>query len=311
MIRIDKFKGEQAVILESKELKVVLLPGIGGKIASVYRKDRDFELLFQNKNKVYNRPQVYSPFDKFDAAGFDDAFPSIDEGIVVLGSRSVKYPDHGEIWSAAFEFRIEQDNVIMSYKSRILPYVYNKTVCLEADKVVLKYHISNIGEYDIPCMWAMHCLIRCEENMELLFPKDTVEMLNVKASRCLGGTGAVHSYPKTKSPSGEPYRLDRVCPDTAVKSEKYYINGKVNEGFCGAIYPDHAIRYSVSYDRDKLPYLGFWITEGEFRGDYNCALEPSNGFYDSIETARKNDCLYVLKKGCILEFDLAIRLESR
>ncbi len=46
--------------------------------------------------------------------------------------------------------------------------------------------------------------------------------------------------------------------------------------------------YKLGWDKDKLPYLGFWITDGGFRGDYNCALEPSTGYYDSIDIATKN-----------------------
>lgn len=311
MIKIESFKGEQAVVLENDELRVVILPALGAKLALIYRKDKKFELLFQNKNTIYDKPQLYSSFEKYDTSGFDDAFPAINEGIVTHAAEFIRYPDHGEIWSATFDYEIKESNVLMTYKSKILPYDYSKTVSIEEDKVILHYSISNTGNNDISCLWAMHCLICCEEDMEILFPSGTVEVVNVQKSEYLGDVGKIHSFPETKDTQGVQYMLDRVQSPSKVKSEKYYVNGIVEEGFCGAYYPSKGILYSVSFDKQKLPYLGFWITEGEFKGDYNCALEPSNGFYDSIETAQRNDSLYILKKGCRLEFDITLKLEIR
>ncbi len=308
LIKKEKFRGEAAVVLENSGLRVVLLPGLGGKIASIFRKDKNFELLFQNRKLTYDKPQLYSAFEKFDASGFDDAFPSIDECSVACESELVKVPDHGEIWSAVFDCEIKRDKAIMSYKSRILPYLYKKSVCLEADRIVLRYSISNTGDFDFPCLWAMHCLIHCEEDMEILFPKGTKEILNVKKSRYLGDVGKMHCFPETRTQEGVKVRLDRIGPRSALKSEKYYVNGEVEEGLCGAYYPKDGVRFGISYDRRKLPYLGFWVTEGGFRGDYNCALEPASGFYDSIETAQRNKRIYILKKGCTLDFDIVISL---
>lgn len=66
----------------------------------------------------------------------------------------------------------------------------------------------------------------------------------------------------------------------------------------------------LKYDARKLPYLGVWITAGGFRGDYNCALEPSSGYYDDIRTARENGTAYMLKKDEPMIFDLEVILEE-
>jgi hypothetical protein len=54
--------------------------------------------------------------------------------------------------------------------------------------------------------------------------------------------------------------------------------------------------------------LGIWVTEGGFRGDYNCALEPTNGYYDNIDTARKEGRLFKLKPKERLNFIIEIAL---
>lgn len=68
---------------------------------------------------------------------------------------------------------------------------------------------------------------------------------------------------------------------------KYYVAGRVKRDGCGYDYPETGTSVRLFYDTQKLPYLGCWITAGGYRGEKNCALEPSTGYYDSVETARR------------------------
>ncbi len=308
MIEISIYKGVEAIILENGALRAIVLPSVGGKIASIYRKDKEFELLFQNKSSAYKKAKIYEAFEKYDASGFDDAFPTIDACLAEVGGGQVPYPDHGEIWSAEFIYKLVGKKAVLSYDSAILPYRYTKSVWLEGDSVKLEYSIKNTGREEFPCIWAMHCLMNCEKDMRLIFPEGTDRMLNVRQSQFLGEAGRLHTYPGTESVKGERLRLDRILPGNADNAEKYYAAGEVKEGICGAYYPSKDVTCKVLFDKEKLPYLGFWVTEGGFRGDYNCALEPTNGYYDSITTAQKEGRLYILKGGETLEFGLELEL---
>ena len=65
--------------LENEKLSVVILPQLGGKIASFYHKDAAFELAAENTLRGYRLPSGPAPsFEDFDASGLDDAFPNID-----------------------------------------------------------------------------------------------------------------------------------------------------------------------------------------------------------------------------------------
>lgn len=77
---------------------------------------------------------------------------------------------------------------------------------------------------------------------------------------------------------------------------------------CGFYYPSHGICCMLHYDIRKLPYLGVWVTAGGFGGDHNCALEPSNGFYDGIGKAGENGRLPVLLPGEAVDVELAVSL---
>lgn len=90
--------------------------------------------------------------------------------------------------------------------------------------------------------------------------------------------------------------------------EKYYVEGMVGEGYCGYLYPVQGMKAEISYDPEKLPYLGFWVTAGAFRGDFNCALEPTTGFYDSIAVAQKNGRCPALAPDEQMGFTITVRL---
>lgn len=309
MISKVKFKQRDAVKIENSFLTVVIIPEIGGKIASVFRKDKNFELLFQNKDEVYKTPEIYAPFDQYDAAGFDDAFPTIDKSNVMVAGKNIEYPDHGEIWSAKFDYKINDETVMLKYDSRILDYSYKKNIHLQGDRVIVEYSIENSGKTEFPCIWAMHCLINCEKDMQLLFPEETDKVINVHKSRYLGEISKVHSYPLTSDINGKHMYLDKILDSSAVNEEKYYVLGEIKQGKCGAYYPSKDVTYNVYFDKYKLPYVGFWVTEGGFRGDYNCAMEPTNGFYDSIDIASRENKLQILKPGEILQFKIEIELK--
>ena len=308
MIQERLFKDCPALTLENDVLRAIILPSLGGKVASLYQKNKEFELLFQNKEDSYRKPSIYAPFAEFDAAGFDDAFPSIDEGQIKYGDKEICYPDHGEIWSAVFDCKLDREKVHLDYYSVLLDYHYKKTFHLAGNRLVATYQIINSGHTTFPHIWALHCLIRCEEDMELFFPRGTQEVVNVLDSKFLGKPGKTHPYPLTHSINGEIVHLNKVLPRSAKNLEKYYVKGPVQEGQCGAYYPTKNVNFTLYFDKEKLPYLGFWVTEGGFRGDYNCALEPANGYYDSITTAKREGALSFLKPGEELNFTVQLEV---
>jgi galactose mutarotase-like enzyme len=301
------FKGLNALKIENDKLCVTVIPELGGKIASVFHKGKNFEFYFQHKEGEFSLPELYSDFAEFDASGFDDCFPSVDSCSVDINDRTVQYPDHGEIWSKSMSYEISGDVLILRSESVILPYTYEKRVSLSDDTLSLNYKITNNGGESFPCIWTMHGLLNCEDDMEIYLPRGTVSVISVQDSKVFGKAGAVLSYPEAVTREGAPYHLNKIKPVTAGKTEKFYVNGEITTGECGVYYPSKDLHCRIIFETDKLPYLGLWITEGGFRGDYNLALEPSTGFYDSIDIAERNGKLNMLSPG--EELNLFIKIE--
>lgn len=307
MMREIIFKGLRAYQFENDILRVVVIPDLGGKTASIYNKIEGFELLFQNKDSSYKCPEINSNFAEYDASGFDDAFPNIHAEKLFYDGKTINYPDHGEVWGTPMNTQSLTDNSLsLTCKGTALPYKYIKEITLNGSHVCYKYNIRNIGKYSYPCFWTLHCLVNCEDDMEIIFPSEVKRIINVQNSLNLGKTGDYHSYPIAEN----GYKLNRVRPQMENISEKYYVADKIQVGECGIIYPSRNVIYKLKYNAKDLPYLGFWVTSGGFRGDYNCAIEPSNGFYDSISIAKNNNALPFLKPGEEMNFKINICLES-
>ena len=302
--------GTDARLLENEMLRCVCLPEHGGKLASLYHKAKNFELLFQNQQSGYRKASPGSAFGDFEACGFDDAFPNIDAGRVRTDSGEVEYFDHGEIWAARFDCEERPDGVVLAYKSPFLGYFYKKSLVLSGNVLSINYLIRNESDAAFPCIWACHCLVNYRRDMRLIFPKGTDSVIAVMATRLLGPAGTVYRFPSDKIPDGWDYDFTTVPEADDKTMLKYYCCGESQEGLCGYLYPTEGISATFHYDAALLPYLGFWITVGGYRGDKNCALEPTNGFYDSIAMAKRNGKCQELRPNEEMRFQFDISLND-
>lgn len=294
-------------ILENEILRVKIYPEMGGKIISFFHKGKIFEAAAQQRKS--EEKSARKGFARY-AYGFDDAFPNIDEEDFVWNNRKLHYPDHGEIWNARFlERECGQNFYKMVWESEKFAYRYEKEFRLVGNSLFIHYHIVNTGVEELPAIWTWHGLMRYEEGMEILFPKGTRRCRNVLEDKVLGAAGTV--YPCR----GSVYDFSKVPAAASGRAVKYYVEPErekeiISKYFvrCGFFYPSSRIYCLLRYDLKKLPYLGVWITAGGFFWDYNCALEPTNGFYDGVGRAAANKRLPVLAPGESMDFDLEIAL---
>lgn len=295
------------LVLENELLAVTILPELGGKVASFCYKPLDFELAAQSPDGSYRLPEesVHAPFGKYDASGLDDAFPNIDAAVWEYDGRTLDYPDHGEIWSSVFAVEDQDENSVrLVFDSERFGYHYEKTLRLVEDQLILDYRIVNSTDKKLPCIWTFHGLMHYEEDMKLILPEDITEFRNVTDSDVLGKDGLMY---QKENPVWDFTKVPAKHPQTSMK---FYGADRSSTGKCGLEYPSQNVRCRMNYDADKLPWFGVWITAGGFRGDYNLAMEPTNGYYDDILRADKNDSLCVLEPGEVLEFSLKIKMEQ-
>lgn len=310
MTDIINFKGLKGIKLENDFLCIVILPALGGKIASFCQKEKHFELAFQNPKCHYTLPQAgNSVFEAFDCSGFDDAFPCITASTQVVNTQPILYPDHGEIWSSSFNYTLADNSLHLFYESSLLHYRYEKIFTLSNETLHCHYKIHNISQSAFPYIWTLHALVSLEEDMKIIFPPQTASIENVLASPYLGAAGTLFDYPAAHFKDFS-YDFCKMNFFNQRSCEKFYSAHPVNEGLAAIYYPSSQLYYSLQWDKTKLPYLGFWITKGGFKNDYNCALEPSTGYYDCIDIASSRKKINFLQPNELFSFGLSISLSS-
>ncbi len=292
--RIDK------MCLENERISAALLPQLGGKLSSLKDKRSGFEFMFQNPKGEYKLRGAYDSFENYDASGFDDAFPNINESVSQVSGRNVHFPDHGEIWRTQMTAHNDGQGIVLTCRGKVLPYLYQKKVSLTQSGVRIDYRIVNEGTFDIPCLWTMHCLVNYDRDMRLILPGYPNAAENVLACATYGDVGNILPVDSAITHMPDPAGCDML---------KWYLHGKVDTGVCGYEYPSRGLRLMLKYDADKLPYLGFWCTLGGYRGDFNAALEPSTGYYDGIDIARAHNALPSIAPGDSFEFSIEMTVE--
>lgn len=280
MIKKDIHLNMNSIIMESDLLKLAILPDLGFKIASIMYKPKQKEFLFQPTLGEYKMPSYGAPFEAYDTSGMDEMLPTIDKctyPVSTIGGSIL--PDHGDLWSVPWDVSVKDNIVTGTVKLKSLPLEFQKTVSFENDNTIkMDYKVKNLSGDNVYYLWALHGLNVFDENTEFIFSEDMKDVLNVGNEDDL---------------SKMDLRYLKNYEDG--KSYKYYFTNEIHSGIAGLDYTSERIRYMINYDSKINPYLGIWITKGGFKGEYNCALEPSNGFYDNLSIAYENNKVPFLK----------------
>lgn len=300
-IYISKYKNLECIILENDYLKVGVLPKCGGNIYSIFDKKLKIELLWQNK-KEYIIPIYGESFTRGNVSGIDEMFPSISECTYADEPwKGTKIPDHGEIWSLSFDYEISNDEVKLWTFGTKFPYKFCKIIKLLDNSINIWYEVNNFSQFDLSFIWALHPLFNGQDDIEVVLPTDVKKIINVNSdSKVLGGFGAKHRWPNIKDENNKILDLSKVPDKSSNRCEKFYIDGKINNGWCALYYQKERYAVEIKFPKEKVPYLGVWIDANGYRPkpQYNVALEPSTGQYDSLNMCQeRNTCSCIKAKS--------------
>lgn len=279
--------GWSIIVIENERLKLRVIPDVGAKVLSLRFKPTEREWLHQVRIDRIKRPTYGDSFVDRELGGFDDMCPTIDSCHYPSSSPAlrVKLPDHGELWSVPWEVFIHDDDVIFGVRGRALPYEFQRTVrFISEDIVEFAYSIRNHGRETIHFLWAAHPLFAVDESTEIILPD------NMRIVRCVYGdhrlsADTTYSWPTAQLESGQFYGLSRIGPPSNRNARKFYYPGRVPKGW-SALYSERTGDFLICHvSPAEVPYLGVWIDEGLYASAANCALEPTNAYYDSLERA--------------------------
>jgi len=307
-ISLGYYKGINCYYLENELLRLAVAPERGAKILSLLYKPQNFEVFFQPVDGTYPLAEYGADFARYDTSGADEMFPTIDAcNYPYEGYSKVSLPDHGELWSLPWTVIEDQEALMTEIKGVALPYIFSRSITLCENILHCKYKVYNAGNQPLYGLWAFHGLVACDEWTTIILP-DVKDVITVHNSKALGSVGTRHSFPSTIDQTGEQYSLQWIAPKSAGKTEKFYVDGSLLQGEAALTLNQGQLLYKVLFPVHKVPYLGVWCNEGGFKGEYNCALEPATGYYDSLEIANEQQSIQPLQPQETMEWYLDIEL---
>jgi len=274
-----------AIALESELMLAVIVPDLGAKIVSLFDKTHQREWLVPPMRPL--KQSAYgADFVSQDMSGWDEMLPTI----VACDWQGIHLPDHGEVWSIPWQLESTDDAVILSVAGVALSYRFTRSAALITPNCLeLRYSLANTGKTAFPYLWAAHPQFAADSHTRILLPPEVTRVVNViEGDPLWGKAGELCDWPEAASPQGRTWQLDRVRQAESRSCRKFYVPPEQTVASAALVDENLGCQLRLDWPAASVPYLGLWVDEGMYNAAPVAALEPSNGYYDSLERSVKN-----------------------
>jgi hypothetical protein len=263
-------QGFEVFTLRNDLLELAAVPELGAKIISLKNLRTGREWLYRPPGGL--RLFRNHPGDDFAAStlvGWDECLPTI--APCVWNSRSL--PDHGEVWSVAWDIdrtAWKQGLLSTSVRLSVSPLAFQRTIELADHEIRLNYVLTDQSDEPQAFLWAMHPLLAIQHGDRLDLPAEVRARL------------AAETWTDTLDFGGRTPACAKVFA------------GPLNEGRAGVVNPERGESLTFVWDAGENAMLGVWLTRGGWNGHHHLALEPTNGMPDSLAVAvQTNRCAWI------------------
>jgi galactose mutarotase-like enzyme len=248
------------IALTADGIRVEVVPEFGGKIAALCHLESGREWLLAPPTPVAAPPRYGSTFTEAPLWGWDEMLPTIDA--------SGDLPDHGEVWALAWNAEALDDHRLRCWvDGRALPYRLVRDLELSSSSVTLDYELSAARPF--PVLWAAHPqFVLDPDGTQLRLPAAAGELLDVDGGARVATAALV----------------DPLEAVVAGRGRKLYVDPDARAG-TATLADRRGPWLRLTWDPHELPYLGIWIDHGAYASRPVIAIEPSSGYYDSLERA--------------------------
>lgn len=313
---------ELEVEMKSDTLRVLVLPAVGGKIASLCWQPANLELL-QAPLRPYGPRNLAMGFEESDASGFDECLPSVSAcAVKTPHGTTVPVPDHGDFWRLPWECT-EADGVVrMSAQGVSLPLYFERTLQLvsegkggQSEMLAIEYRVTNTGDDAVDYAWSAHPLFAVEPGDRIVLPA-SVQQVQVEGSAAqrLGDKGAVHTWPHTKSSDGSAVDLSVAGGAGDGVGDKLFAAAP-REGWAAIERVRQGVRIEVSWAPQRTSWMGLWLCyggwpEGQAQRQQCVAIEPCTAPADSLAEAAAGGWAKKLAPGASDAWWMKIRVAA-
>lgn len=246
----------------------------GGKITSLKDRRSGREWLL-TPEEPSGRPAGYgSSFVEAELSGWDEMVPTINACRLDGSPDEVLLPDHGELWSVAWDTIVADDRrIVMRAEGRALPYSIERTIAVvDRERLRFSYQLRNGGDRSFPVLWAAHPQFVWTPGGRLELPPEVEQVLDITG----GPEPVVVPWDDAMAT-----RLDHLGDG---EGHKVWTLPGQGPSWSRLRDPDGGA-LTVHVDPTVVPYLGIWWDSGMHSPVPVVALEPSTGHYDDLAFA--------------------------
>jgi hypothetical protein len=303
------YRGLRTVILENRQLRLVVLPQAGAKIWQITYKPLDIDLLWNNPRIVPARLPMNSRYDDVWSGGWDELFPNDETGSI----EGEMYPDHGEFWTGEWDAETYcspgEASVKLRFTTPVSAISVEKTVSLERNsaRVRFQHRLTNIGNAAFPFLWKLHPAMAVTPQHRVDFPPMKV-ILEPAFPGTLAGGPTSFSWPAAKIGARE-VDLRRV-PAESERQLYFFYGTEMVAGWCALTNTARRLACGLVFDQKVFPSCWLFASYGGWR-NYNVAvLEPCTGYPLNFEAMRAAGRHKTLAAGEVLATDVLFTVQE-
>lgn len=303
------FRPLRALILENRNLRVVILPELGGRIWSVVYRPRDRELLWHNPRIPPQSAPFGAVFDNVWCGGWEEMFPSPAPSVI----NGESYPDHGEVWCLPWEATTESDadsaSIRLSCDARISAVRFEKkiTLCADESRLEVAYSLHNPTLTEFPFIFTLHPAFSVTPHCRIDFPPMSVE-LDPSYAGTLAGVASPFTWPHTTR-GGQEVDLRKVAPHSS--GEVYFLYGTgFRDGWCAVTDAVNRLTWGLVFSPQFFRACWLFASYGGWRNHDLAILEPSTSFPQQVEQAIENKTAATLPAGGTLRTSVVLQVQE-
>lgn len=272
------FRGLQTLVLTIDELRLVVLPELGGKIWQLTCARSGRDVLWHNSRVSPRQVPFGSIYDDVFFGGWDELFPN-DAAEQLAGEA---YPDHGELWTLPWDWTVEQRagdevSVHLSCRTPISGCSVEKTISLRMGRRTVRVRsvLRNENRNDLPYLWKQHVAVPVDGKATLDLPARTVVMEDFGNPRARALQGH-YEWPYLVDGDGVSHDMRNTLPGSSGVSEFQY-GTALDDGWC-ALTNDDGTGIGLAFDRQVFSTCWTFASYGGWRGLEVLILEPCTGY---------------------------------
>jgi galactose mutarotase-like enzyme len=298
--------------LKNSELSVEVLPAEGGRVSSLKSLHSGMEFLTQSRRGgQYPQSGLDTRFQDGPCAGIEECIPTV--GPSDPETEGGAAPDHGDFWQLPWQLLVASDtHASMSAVGFSRTLRFSKQLTLRHNTLRVAYAVENAGSTAQSFLYACHPLFAVSAGDRVLLPSEIQEVrLDYSKGDRLGPSESLIPWPTTKS----GVRLDVVLGPEAGTAEMFYIP-RLQEGLCGIYREASAQVVEISFDTERLPFLGLWLCYGGWPNDggeprqYAVALEPTTSPCNTLANAQRTNTAISLETGETYDWEILFSVKE-